>query len=99
VDSGFWLEARISVADSIRFEIEEQGNSRGQYVAKQYWKGFEDVPASRLLWVCQVENDCLRYTEEEGAAHPERVTQLDIPSGSLVIGEDNEGGYLVILGA
>lgn len=75
-----------SAADIIRFEMEELEND--QHVDPKLIPLLEKYPASSLVWVGKTKRDVRQYG---GEAYP-----VDLGSNPIVIGYDDDGGYLVL---
>lgn len=90
-ESGYEHEENTKVRDVVRHETEELGNDIK--VPKELLKKFGELLASRVVWITQTRKEA-RYYDQEGSTGPE----YEMPPNSVVIGEDGEGGYLVVKG-
>jgi len=85
-DTGY-QHGKESVADVVRHEVEELGNPAASYIGQDQWAKFEGIPAINAMWVTKAKADARRYGE---------ATEVNFGSGAQVIGEDGDGGYLVV---
>ena len=90
-ESGYEHERNTKVNDVVKYETEELGNDIK--VPKELLAKFGELPASKAVWVTRTKKEA-RYYDEEGSAGAEYV----MPPNSVVIGRDDEGGYLVVKG-
>lgn len=73
-----------TVADVLRYEIEELGNDI--HFPGQFWE-FSRFPASRCTWVTRTITEAKRY------GRPVVTLLVAAP----ILGSDDEGGYLIFL--
>jgi hypothetical protein len=75
----------------VRHEVEELGNPAASYIGQDQWAKLKGIPAINAMWVTKAKADARRYGED--------AKEVNFGSGAQVIGEDGDGGYLVVQGA
>ncbi|KKN46597.1 hypothetical protein LCGC14_0671470, partial [marine sediment metagenome] len=94
------FDPKGTAADIIRYEIEILGNDYG--ITNEQLKGLEKRPASDLVWAGKTKEDVVRYVQEDIRDEPTKEDYENISditedvSGGEIIGEDAEGGYLIL---
>lgn len=83
--TGFRHARGKTAADVVRYEQDELGNDYG--ITEKTLVEMEKYSANDLEWVTKTRDSAKRYGEPE---------EEYIPSGSRIIAEDGDGGYLVL---
>ena len=86
-ETGYAHDKEQTAADVVRYEQEELGNKLG--VTPDVISKLENYSATDLIWITKRKKDTKRY----GGG-----VKYEVPPGSRVIAEDEEGGYLVLKG-
>lgn len=98
VDIENWgIPRGATVADVIRFEIEELGNER--HLSDEQLQIFEQFPAGNAIWVAKSKEAAAEYLSE-GMGEEDITTYLpsDFGGGSRIIDLDYQDGYLILRG-
>ena len=87
-----YFPVRGMATDIVDFEREELGNDNGvsEIVYEALKRG--NVRAKDIVWVTRNPKEA---AERYGDGNMEAVETIDMPSGSVIIGEDGDDGYLV----
>lgn len=83
--TGYKHEKGQTAADVVRYEQETLGNKLG--VPAKTISELENRPATDVVWVTKTKEAADRYGEG---------VEYEIPSGSKILAEDGDGGYLVL---
>jgi len=95
VESGVEFDSNTTVRDIVNFEQEHLGNAI--HITPELLNAYGDLSARSAVWVTGCREDALRYAyDEEGQVWIGEVIEFEIPIGSIIIGCDDEGGYLVV---
>jgi len=78
----------VSAYDVIKYEEEELGNDNN--VPRAILSALKKVPGPGLVWVTK--------NIEDAKVYRDNVQEVLLDEGSRIIGEDGEGGYLVLKG-
>ena len=85
VHTGFWGRRHGTAEDVVRYEEEELGNDL--HIPSDMRPRLPMIPATAIEWVCLTSKDARRYGDD--------VIWVEFDE---VIGDDGEGGYLVVKG-
>jgi hypothetical protein len=88
VDYGLPYGRGVTAYDVIRYEERELGNNNN--VPRSILAALKKIPAPGIVWVTKNIEDAKVY----GA----NVQEVSLDEGSRIIGEDGDGGYLVLKG-
>lgn len=88
VDTGYTHHPTLTVLDVVQFEEQELGNDNLYCMVDRQW--LATVPARRCMWFTKSIKDALRYGSRR------LVDEYDLDH-YFIIGEDGDGGYLVII--
>lgn len=86
--------SRGTALDIVKFEYKELGNKPIYDQAVKTGIPLKKYPATNTLWVTRKRKDAEYYLTEEMS--PEQLTTVNVPTGSAVLAEDNQGGYLIL---
>jgi len=89
---GEWSGGSYTASEIVEYEIRELGNSLNIEPSTVNVLARHKVAGKDLLWVCLTREAVARY------ARYGEVIELEIPNDSMIIGWDDDGGYLVWLG-
>jgi len=78
----------VTAYDVIRYEEEESGNDNN--VPRAILPALKKVPAPGIVWVTKKIEDAKVYGDD--------VQEVPLDEGSRIIGEDGDGGYLILKG-
>lgn len=90
VDTGYTHDSDVTALDVIKYETEALGNDLGVDRA-DLDKVLAQTSARNLVWVTHSLKEAMRYGPKN------QVQKFDLPAGSLIVGEDGDGGHLVLL--
>jgi len=93
-ESGYTHTGKTKASDVVKFEREELGNDNN--VSKDVEKILKSYKGNDLIWVTSKSQDAERYISEGDTEG--KVNEVDIPPNSKIIGGDEEGGYLILMG-
>ena len=88
VDYGLPYGRGVTAYDVIRYEEEDLGNDNN--VPRAILSALKKVPAPGIVWVTKNKEDAKVYGDD--------VQEVPLDEGSRIIGEDGDGGYLVLKG-
>lgn len=89
------IPRNATAADVVRFERDELGNDN--HVRRDVLALLEHYPASALIWVGKDRESVEPYLTEDMTV--DDISVFDLPPGSVIVGTDDQGGYLVLKGA
>jgi len=84
-DTGY-DRSKHTALDIVRYETEELGNDLS--LIDNVSQLLSGVNGRQLVWLTMYSKDARHYGKPEF---------FDVPQGSLIIGEDGDGGYLILL--
>ena len=88
VDYGLPYGRGVTAYDVIRYEEEELGNNNN--VSQAILAALKKIPAPGIVWVTKNKEDAKVYGDD--------VQEVPLDEGSRIIGEDGDGGYLILKG-
>jgi len=88
VDYGLPYGRGVTAYDVIRYEEEELGNNNS--VPRAILAALKKIPAPGIVWVTKNIEDTKVYGDD--------VQEVTLDEGSRIIGEDGDGGYLILKG-
>jgi hypothetical protein len=88
VDYGLPYSRGVTAYDVIRYEEKELGNDNN--VPRAILSALKKLPGPGLVWVTKNIKDAKVYGDD--------VQEVPLEEGSRIIGEDGDGGYLVLKG-
>jgi len=88
VDYGLPYGRGVTAYDVIRYEEEELGNNNN--VSQAILAALKKIPAPGIVWVTK--------NIEDAKVYGDNVQEVPLDEGSRIIGEDGDGGYLVLNG-
>lgn len=90
VDTGYTHDSTVTALDVVKYETQELGNDLGVDTT-ELDKILAKTPARNLIWVTHSLKEAMRYGSKN------EVQKFNLPVGSLIVGQDGDGGYLVLL--
>ena len=92
VNSNYTNSRGTTAGDVVRFERDELGNVGDfEHLTDEMLKELDKYDARDIVWVTKTFEDAKRYSEEPDFSD---IEEFDI--GGEVIGEDGDGGYLIL---
>jgi hypothetical protein len=88
VDYGLPYGRGVTAYEVIRYEEEELGNDNN--VPRTILAALQKIPASGLVWVTKNIKDAKVYGDN--------VQEVPLDKDSRIIGDDGDGGYLILKG-
>jgi hypothetical protein len=80
------IPRNVTAADVVRYEKDILENDNK--ISEPDLKELEKYPATAVTWVCPLKKDAMYYGSAE---------RFHIPKGTMIIGEDEQGGYMILL--
>ena len=88
VDYGLPYGRGVTAYDVIRYEEEELGNNNN--VPQAILAALKKIPAPGIIWVTK--------NIEDAKVYGDNVQEVPLAENSRIIGEDDDGGYLILKG-